>query len=339
MRAEVSRLQENLAQVSSHLAKASDEIVILKAQSHIVASPDMHPWFSPVLTPPPVRWRALSSAHDGKALFYAYSLAPPTGKQYQLWFIADGKPVSAGVFDVDREGNGSLLVDHGAARLDPGLGGHDRAHGRVVGALRSDGPQGLDSGRAPKPSPCGGGRFPACWLRFQSNHRAAMLLMGRFVMQKKFVLPVAVAFFALLLSSSMASAADNWLGTWKMNAAKSKFVSGAAPKSQTLKFEAASGAIKLTSDSVDAAGKAAHSEYTAKFDGTDAAWTGNPNADSAAPKRVDANTYENVWKLGGKVTVTAKVVVSADGKTLTITQSGKDAKGGPIETTTVYDRQ
>ncbi|MEO8504343.1 MAG: anti-sigma factor [Acidobacteriota bacterium] len=114
MRGEVNRLQDNLAQVSAQLAKASNEIVTLKAQSHIVASPDMHPVVLAGLEAAPASVaRTFISPHDGKALFYAYSLpAPPTGKQYQLWFIADGKPVSAGVFDVDREGNGSLLVDH-----------------------------------------------------------------------------------------------------------------------------------------------------------------------------------------------------------------------------------
>ncbi len=48
--------------------------------------------------------------HD--ALFYAFNLpvlAPE--KTYQLWFIADGKPVSAGTFSVDPRGTGSLRVE------------------------------------------------------------------------------------------------------------------------------------------------------------------------------------------------------------------------------------
>jgi anti-sigma-K factor RskA len=48
--------------------------------------------------------------HD--ALFYAFNL-PALGpdKTYQLWFIADGKPVSAGTFSVDPRGTGSLRVE------------------------------------------------------------------------------------------------------------------------------------------------------------------------------------------------------------------------------------
>jgi hypothetical protein len=65
----------------------------------------------------------------------------------------------------------------------------------------------------------------------------------------------------------------------------------------------------------------------------------NPNADAGSPKRLDDNSYENVWKKGGKVTITAKAVVSADGKTLTITQTGTDVQGRAVNTTSVFDRQ
>lgn len=146
-------------------------------------------------------------------------------------------------------------------------------------------------------------------------------------------------FSVMLLASSTAVAADNWLGTWKLDLAKSKFSPGPAPKGLTLKFEASQDGITLTSDGVDADGKPTHGSYTSKFDGKDVPWAGNPNADTASPKRIDANSYQNTWKKDGKVTVTAKAVVSADGKTLTVTQTGKNAKGESVNTTAVYDRQ
>ena len=62
-------------------------------------------------------------------------------------------------------------------------------------------------------------------------------------------------------------------------------------------------------------------------------------ADSAAPKKIDDNSYENTWKLAGKGTVTAKVVVSADGKTLTVTQAGTDPQGKAVNSVAVYDKQ
>ena len=149
---------------------------------------------------------------------------------------------------------------------------------------------------------------------------------------------VCLSVVALGLVAGRASAEDNWVGTWKINAAKSK-VGANAMKTQTLKFEAAADGLTLTSDSIDAEGKPVHGTYTSKFDGKEVPWTGNPMADTATPKRIDSNNYENVWKMAGKVTVTSKVSVSKDGKTLTINQKGTDAKGKPIDVVAVYDRQ
>ena len=142
-----------------------------------------------------------------------------------------------------------------------------------------------------------------------------------------------------LFSSSLLLAADNWLGTWKLNAEKSKYSPGPAPKSATAKFEVAGDSITLTTDGVSADGKTAHGSYTSKFDGKDVPWTGNPDADTASSRRIDANTYENASKKAGKVTITSKVVVSKDGKTLMVTQTGKNAKGESVSNQLVYDRQ
>jgi len=142
---------------------------------------------------------------------------------------------------------------------------------------------------------------------------------------------------ATLTYGQPAFASENWVGSWKLNAAKSHFGSEAVVRAQTLKFEATPAGIKLTSDGTDAQGKPMQGEYTSKFDGKDVAWTGNPSADMACPTRIDDNSYQNVWKNAGKPTMTAKVVVSDSNKTLTITQTPTDtaAKGSVA----VYDRQ
>ncbi len=158
-------------------------------------------------------------------------------------------------------------------------------------------------------------------------------------MRKSLLMVSLAACSAIVLSSSVALAAENWLGAWKLDVAKSKFVPGPGPKSQTLKFEATKDGIKLTSEGVSAEGKATHGWYVSKFDGKDVPWKGNPDADVASPKRVDDNSYENTWKKGGKATITAKVVVSEDGKTLTVNQTGTDAKGRTVNSTAVYNKQ
>jgi hypothetical protein len=103
---------------------------------------------------------------------------------------------------------------------------------------------------------------------------------------------------ALMFAGPAAEAGDHWIGSWKLNEAKSKGTGGV--RAQTLKFEAtADGMIALSSEGVDAEGKPTKGSYTAKFDGTDVPWAGNELADTASPKRVDDNTYENTWKKGG----------------------------------------
>jgi hypothetical protein len=144
---------------------------------------------------------------------------------------------------------------------------------------------------------------------------------------------------AIVLSSSVAVAAEAWLGTWKLNVAKSKYSPGPAPKSLTLNFEATADGIKHYSDGVNSEGNPTHAEYVSKFDGTEVPYTGNPDADTASAKKIDDNSYENVWKKDGKATITAKVVVSKSGKAMTITQTGTNAKGQAVNNTIVYDKQ
>jgi len=158
-------------------------------------------------------------------------------------------------------------------------------------------------------------------------------------MRKPLLMVSLVACCAVVLSSSVALAAENWLGTWKLDLAKSKFSPGPAPKSLTLKFEATPGGIKFTGDGVSADGKPTHTMFLSKFDGKDVPYEGNPDADTAAPMKIDDNSYSNIWKKGGKVTISGKLVVSADGKTLTITQTGTNAKGEAVTITAVYNKQ
>ena len=158
-------------------------------------------------------------------------------------------------------------------------------------------------------------------------------------MRKRILVGTLVVGALMVFSSSVALADDNWIGTWKLNVAKSTFSPGPAPKSRTIKFEVTPAGTKFTADDVDARGKPGHTSWTSKLDGKDVPYEGNPNADTAAPKRVDDNTYTNAWKKDGKATIEAKVVVSADSKSLTITQTGKNAKGEVVNNTAVYERQ
>jgi hypothetical protein len=134
------------------------------------------------------------------------------------------------------------------------------------------------------------------------------------------------------------AAANPTLGSWKLNEAKSKLVAG-MPKNITVVYATAGDSIKGTIDGVDGQGKPTHNEWTGKFDGKDFPVTGDPASDMRSIKQVDEHNYDLTVKKGGKVTMTGKAVISADGKTRTVTVSGMDATGKPVTATAVYDKQ
>ncbi len=148
------------------------------------------------------------------------------------------------------------------------------------------------------------------------------------------VLTLALCFVA----AAVCFASDVQIGTWKLNEAKSKLPAG-VPKNSTVVYEAAGDSIKVTIDGTDGEGKPAHNEWTGKLDGKDYPVTGDPTSDERAYKQIDDHTLAVTIKKGGKVTITGRIVVSADGKTRTVTTSGTDPQGKKFKRTTVYDKQ
>jgi len=136
----------------------------------------------------------------------------------------------------------------------------------------------------------------------------------------------------------MCAAQNPHLGTWKLNEAKSKITPG-TQKNLTVAYEAAGDNIKATLDGVDAQGKPTHNEWTGKFDGKDYPVTGDPTSDMRSYKRIDDRTLEATAKKDGKVTLTAQIVISADGKTRKLTTHSTDSSGKKVVNTAVYDKQ
>lgn len=133
-------------------------------------------------------------------------------------------------------------------------------------------------------------------------------------------------------------AEDAHMGTWKLNEAKSKLAAG-GPKNHTVVYEAAGDKIKVIVDGTNADGTPAHNEWTGMFDGKDYPLTGDSSADMRSYKKVNDRTLEIANKKDGKVTTSGKIVVSADGKSRTVTTTGTDAKGNKIKNVGVYDKQ
>jgi hypothetical protein len=139
-------------------------------------------------------------------------------------------------------------------------------------------------------------------------------------------------------AAAVCFASDLQMGTWKLNEAKSKFAPG-APKVNTSVYEAAGDSIKVTVDATGSDGKPTHSEWTGKFDGKDYPVTGDSTSDARSYKKIDDHTLELAVKKDGKVTISGRIVVSADGKSRTVTVHTTDAKGKKVTSTAVYDKQ
>jgi hypothetical protein len=124
---------------------------------------------------------------------------------------------------------------------------------------------------------------------------------------------------------------DPFIGTWKLNLAKSKYDPGPAPKSQT---------VTIAPD-----GKLTVQEVLS--DGASRTWFFTPSGDSAVPiqgldnstvifKRT-GNVAELIWNFDG-VKLKGRSVLSRNGKTVTYTASGTDKDGHPIHNVQLYGR-
>ena len=151
---------------------------------------------------------------------------------------------------------------------------------------------------------------------------------------------IAKLFVTVAITALGAFAADNTIGTWKLNMAKSKFQPPPVPvKSLTSTREAADGGVKVSTTGEQANGTPINSGYTAKYDGKETSVSGNAPYDKTAIKQVNANTLTaTLKKSDGKYRATGRTVVSKDGKTMTTTTRGTNADGKAFTNVMVYDK-
>jgi hypothetical protein len=150
-----------------------------------------------------------------------------------------------------------------------------------------------------------------------------------------------IASFMLLAAMFVAGtafAADPVIGTWKLNVEKSKFSAGHELKAATRTYTEADGVYTLEQKMTGADGKETSS--TAQYsNGKDVKQQSNPALDTTHAKMVNANTWNFELKKDGKVIGRVHRVVSADGKTLTVHNTGTQLSGANVDETLVYDRQ
>jgi len=135
--------------------------------------------------------------------------------------------------------------------------------------------------------------------------------------------------------------ADNSIGTWKRNIAKSQTTPEVANpiKSLTIVNEASDGGVRRSVTGERQDGTAINTSSTIKYDGKEYPVSG-ATWDTVSVKQIDANTFTiEQKKTGGKYHATGRTVISKDGKTMTTTIKGTNAEGQPFTGTVVYDKQ
>lgn len=136
---------------------------------------------------------------------------------------------------------------------------------------------------------------------------------------------------------SLCAADDSFMGTWKLNEAKSKIGAG-APKVTTVVYETVGDQLKVTGEGTLADGSPLHDEWTGKLDGKD--YPVNSGTEGMRSyTRVNDRTLKFANKKAGKVITTGTVKLAADGKSRTVTRTDTDANGKRVNSTQVYDKQ
>lgn len=111
--AESGRLAQRLAALQADLASARTELARLERAAGIAASPGVRSILLAGLEAAPgASAHALHDPAGRRAVLFADNLPElASGRTYQLWVIAAGRPVPAGVFAPDPQGGATLLVE------------------------------------------------------------------------------------------------------------------------------------------------------------------------------------------------------------------------------------
>jgi hypothetical protein len=143
-----------------------------------------------------------------------------------------------------------------------------------------------------------------------------------------------ISLLAVIFASSvtlLAQADNAFDGKWELNVAKSKFSPGPAPKSQTVTVANGTTTVEGTGDT-----------------GQPFKWSFTPTPGKAVPidgqegatvkATTSGNTIDHTWT-GPNGNTHGHGVISKDGKTMTYTQTGKDAKGQAVHNVFIFEKQ
>jgi len=134
-------------------------------------------------------------------------------------------------------------------------------------------------------------------------------------------------------------AADPFVGTWKMNPAKTKFKVGVAPKEQTVTIAEVGSDYNVKVVGLAADGSNFSLSYSVPTAGGTGKFLEGAPYDGITGKRRQAAEREMSYTKGGKVVYTTHSKLSADGNTLSVHSKGLNPLGKDVDATITYDKQ
>lgn len=110
LRADLARLSAQLEETRSQLGQTRTELAGARTDAAMFSAPDSQvKELTGTEVASDARARLVFNETTGEAVLVAAKLPqPPAGKAYQLWYIADGRPLPGSVFTTDASGRGQL---------------------------------------------------------------------------------------------------------------------------------------------------------------------------------------------------------------------------------------
>jgi hypothetical protein len=133
-------------------------------------------------------------------------------------------------------------------------------------------------------------------------------------------------------------AADPFVGTWKLNPAKSKFKAGAPYQEATSTISESGSDLDVAFKGTAANGAPFSIHYTLPANGGTGKVVEAP-FDAVSAKYLNARERKIIQSKGGKVLYTIHSKVSKDGKMLTVVHKGTIAAAQAVDGIWVFDKQ
>jgi hypothetical protein len=159
--------------------------------------------------------------------------------------------------------------------------------------------------------------------------------MKRLINLLALVVVTAVAAGTLMAQTTL------FVGTWKLNLAKSKYEGTQAPKSLTRTVTAEGTGLKYSFEGEAADGSKISYSFSSKLDGSDSpiSGVGTPGgADAVALTKTSNHKMTGVLKKSGAKIGTVWTALGPDNKTVTVNTKAK-IDGKEVKTQTLYDKQ